>query len=496
MNRKFLITIACAIAAGAGSAYVTMSLAENKASTKIVEITSGNKSSDYSFASTPQKGGTGFPDMTQAAENTVKGVVNIEKIELIESQNQYYGGDYNPFFEFFGVPQGSRQGQGQGQQKPQERRSGGSGVIISKDGYIITNNHVSENANKIKVTMSDGRSFDAKLIGADPTTDIALLKIEAKEDLPVIPFGSSDDLKLGEWVLAVGNPYGLNSTVTAGIVSAKGRNLDVIPSQFRIESFIQTDAAVNPGNSGGALVNTKGELIGINTVIKSPTGSYAGYSFAVPSSIVQKVIGDLIEYGVVQRAMLGVEYKEVTDEIVENSKGKITEKEGLYVAKVSGAAADAGIKPEDIIFEVDGVKVTTSSQLQEIMAKHRPNEKVNISVKRDGSVKHFEVLLRNKAGEAKLLDKNSVDVPSVLGGQYANLSDRTKKSLNIKSGIQVVDVGSGLLKKSQIKNGYIITHINGIEIKDVSDLSKITSNITIIDGLYPNGKYISYAVVN
>ena len=356
-----------------------------------------------------------------------------------------------------------------------------------------------ENASELTVTLSDERTFKAKIIGTDPTTDIALIKIDAT-DLPTIPFGDSDKLRLGEWVIAVGNPFGLSSTVTAGIVSAKSRNLDVIPSQFRLESFIQTDAAVNPGNSGGALVNSAGELVGINTVIKSPTGSYAGYSFAVPSSIVKKVIVDLMEYGIVQRAMLGIGYNEINDAFIEQM-GKetgIKEKGGLYIATVdeNGAAGAAGIKVGDILLEIDGVKTNNSAQLQGEIAKHRPNEKVMITVKRGNETKQFEVLLRNKAGEAKLLDKNSVDMAAFLGGEFNNISDKLKKNLRIDYGVQVVKVGNGLLKKSGIREGYIITHINGTPIKDVNTLNMITSAVQTIDGLYPDGRYVSYSIIN
>ncbi len=446
----------------------------------------------YSFAS-EQMRESGFPDLTYAAEKTVPAVVYIDKTEVVEAQeNQFFG---DPFFEFFGIPQGY----GSRAVPQQERRSGGSGVIISPDGYIVTNNHVIENASTLKVTLSDERTYDARLVGTDPTTDIALVKIDAA-DLPSVAFGDSERLRLGEWVVAVGNPYGLNSTVTAGIVSAKGRNLDVIPDQFRLESFIQTDAAVNPGNSGGALVNTAGDLVGINTVIKSPTGSYAGYSFAVPSSIVKKVVVDLMEYGFVQRALMGIGYNEITDDFIE-ARGKklgIEDKGGLYVASVdeNGAAAAAGIKTGDIIVSIDGVRTDRSAHLQAVIAQHRPNDKVIVEVKRDGDVKQFEVVLRNKAGEAKLLDKNSVDVVASLGGKFTDVGDKLKERHKLSFGVQVVEVGNGLLSKAGIRAGYIITHINGVAIRTVSDLNRVTSAVQTIDGLYPDGRYVSYSIVD
>ena len=340
-----------------------------------------------------------YPDLTYAAENAVKAVVNIESIREVQ-----YGGrsrGYDPFYEFFGIPYGG----GYGQQQPQtrEQRSGGSGVIISSDGYIVTNNHVIEDATKLKVKLNDGQTYDAKLIGTDPTTDVALIKIDGK-DLPTIPFGNSDNLRLGEWVLAIGSPFDLQSTITAGIVSAKARQLGVIPNELRVESFIQTDAAVNPGNSGGALVNTRGELVGINTVIKSSTGSYIGYSFAVPETIVRKVVVDLKEFGVVQRALLGIRYRAIDDQFVEQL-GKelgITKTGGLYVDEVveGSAAEEAGLRKGDIITAIDGTKTNDASTLTEKMAQRRPNDKVTISYNRNGTDKKVEVTLKNKVGKA------------------------------------------------------------------------------------------------
>lgn len=289
-------------------------------------------------------------------------------------------------------------------------------MIISADGYIVTNNHVVDEATRLRVKLSDGRTFDAKVIGTDPTTDVALVKIEA-EDLPTLPFGSSDSLRLGEWVLAIGSPYNLQSTITAGIVSAKARQLDVIPSEFRIESFIQTDAAVNPGNSGGALVNTRGELVGINTVIKTMTGSYVGYSFAVPETIVRKVVVDLKEYGVVQRALLGLAFRPIDQNFIDQmgEETGIEELGGVYVASVSegGAASQAGIRKGDVILSVDGVELNEAATLQEQIGKHRPNDKVKLMIKRSGSMKQIEVTLRNKAGKTELLTRDDVDVMEV-----------------------------------------------------------------------------------
>lgn len=432
-----------------------------------------------------------YPDLTYAAENAVQAVVNIVKTEEVRIQTSR-----NPFFEFFGFPEGYSE------QAPlsRESKSGGSGVIISPDGYIVTNNHVVENASKLKVTLYDDRSYDATIIGTDPTTDIALIKIEDK-DLPTLPFGNSEELRLGEWVLAIGSPYDLRSTVTAGIVSAKARNLNVIPSQFSIESFIQTDAAVNPGNSGGALVNVKGELVGINTVIKSPTGSFAGYSFAVPETIVRKVVVDLKEFGVVQRAMLGIQFNEINSDFLEQfgEKYGIEEKKGVYVSGLDpdGAAKAAGIKEGDVIIEIDGVKIESSSTVLEQIAKRRPNDNVKITLKRDGNVKHFDVVLRNKAGKAELLKKDYVDAVQSLGGKFSDITDKEKSDLKIKGGIKVVGIESGgLLSKARVRTGYVITHINERAVGSVTDIAKITSKIESIDGVYPDGRSASYSFVH
>ena len=437
---------------------------------------------------------TSYPDLTFAAESAVKAVVNIEAISEVEVRQQ--GIPYNPFFEFFGFPQPQQQ---QGAPQKREQRSGGSGVIISTDGYIVTNNHVVDGATKLRVKLNDGRVFDAKVIGKDPTTDIALIKVEA-EGLPILQFGSSDNLRLGEWVLAIGSPFDLQSTITAGIVSAKARQLDVIPNEFRIESFIQTDAAVNPGNSGGALVNAKGELVGINTVIKSSTGSYIGYSFAVPESIVRKVVNDLREYGIVQRALLGVSFRYIDQDFIDQL-GKdtgIKEIGGAYVASVSegGSASEAGIRKGDIIIEIDGVKITSATTLTEQIGKHRPNDKVNLLVKRGDNMKHFEVLLRSKAGKTELLTKEDVDVIEVLGGRFAEINDKTAKRLDIRGGVQVQSINKGgLLAKARVREGFVITHINDKPIRTVSDLSRLTEKVRSIDGVYPDGRSASYVMV-
>ncbi len=441
----------------------------------------------------------GYPDLTYAAENAVKAVVSVIKTE--EIPQRVFGGSGDPFLDFFGIPR-NPDSQG-GQQRYREQTSGGSGVIISPDGYVVTNHHVVDNATRLTVKLPEGKTYDAKLVGTDADTEIALLKIEGT-GLPSIPFGDSDALRLGEWVLAIGNPFDLHSTVTAGIVSAKGRSLGAIRTSGNsgIESFIQTDAAVNPGNSGGALVNANGELVGINTLIKSPTGAYAGYAFAVPEAIVRKVVSDLREYGVVQRALIGIEYT-VVDEAFLKERGEetgIDEVGGLYVANVvpGGAAEAAGMRKGDVITEIDGVKVDSRAAIAEIISRKRPGDTVKIVAKRDGKLKQFDVILRNRAGKSELVERSTFDAVESLGGEFADirLSDKQKKELDIKGGIQVTSIArDGILARANVRRGYIITHINGRAIDSVNDLYRITEKITSIEGVYPNGKSVTYSLV-
>lgn len=432
-----------------------------------------------------------YPDLTYAAENAVKAVVNIEAVQQVEMPRRR---GYDPFLEFFGIPQGYDEG-------PQfrEQRAGGSGVIISEDGYVVTNNHVVDGASKLKVKLNDGRTFEAKLIGKDSATDLALLKIDAA-DLPTVPFGSSDALRLGEWVLAIGSPFDLQSTITAGIVSAKARNLGVIPNDFSIEAFIQTDAAVNPGNSGGALVNTHGELVGINTLIKSQTGSYVGYSFAIPESIVRKVVVDLKEYGIVQRALLGIRYGIVDQDFIDNmgEETGIKELGGAYVSSVveGGSASEAGIRKGDVILDIDGVKINDNATLSEQIGRRRPNDKVKLSVKRDGKVKQIDVTLRNKAGKTELITKEDVDMVEVLGGKFADAGAKLCRELDIKGGVQVVGIkADGILARARVKQGFVITHINDRPVYSLSDMERLTDKVRSIDGIYPNGRAASYVLV-
>lgn len=439
---------------------------------------------DTQFASQVVRGE--YPDLTYAAENAVKAVVNIRATVAVESRA--YPRD--PFFEFFGYPQGGMQ---------REAEAGGSGVIISEDGYIVTNNHVVNNATKLRVTLHDGRAYEAKVIGTDPATDVALIKIDA-DNLPTLPFGSSDDLRLGEWVLAIGYPMNLQSTITAGIVSAKARQLGAIEGNAGIESFIQTDAAVNPGNSGGALVNTRGELVGINTIIKTSTGSYVGYSFAVPESIVRKVVVDLKESGVVQRAVLGISYRPIDQEFVDEAGEHtgISEIGGIYVASVveDGAASKAGIRKGDVITKVDNVETNDSAIFLEQIGKRRPGDNIAIELRRGDKVINTTATLQNRAGETSLLAKDSVDVAKALGAKLKNAPQELCERLDIKGGVQVTSVISGgVLERCRVREGYIITHINDRPITNIDDLDRLTSKITSIDGIYPNGRASSYMLV-
>ena len=495
-KNTLILVVVCFASALLGAAVASYAVVRNSQGTTTIEYV--NSQGDTipvavnQFAASQQA--VAYPDLTYAAEKAVKAVVNIEAIQEIEVRQQM---PYNPFFEFFGFPQPH---QGNGQPQKREQRSGGSGVIISSDGYIVTNNHVVDGATKLRVKLNDGHVYDAKVIGTDPATDIALIKIE-QTDLPTIEFGSSDALRLGEWVLAIGSPFDLQSTITAGIVSAKARQLDVIPNEFRIEAFIQTDAAVNPGNSGGALVNVEGKLVGINTVIKSPTGSYTGYSFAVPESIVRKVVNDLREYGIVQRALLGISYRYIDQEFVDQM-GKdtgIKDVGGVYVASVAegGSASDAGLRKGDVITEIDGVKITSPTTLTEQIGKHRPNDKISLVVKRGDKVKHFEVVLRNKAGKAELLSKSDVDVIEVLGGRFADIESKVAKRLDIKGGVEVLSIKSGgLLAKARVREGFVITHINDKQVRSVADLGRLTDKIQSIDGVYPDGRAASYTILS
>ena len=429
-------------------------------------------------------------DFTYAAEKTVNAVVHIRVTANVSGGRQYV----DPLEYFFGY--------GDRQQRPRQRQGSGSGVIISTDGYIITNNHVVEGADSISVTLNDKRNFTGKVVGADASTDIALIKIEA-DNLEPVPFGDSDNLKIGEWVLAVGNPFDLTSSVTAGIVSAKGRSIISGNSQRdMISSFIQTDAAVNMGNSGGALVNTSGELVGINTAIYSLTGDFAGCSFAVPINIASRVVSDLKKFGVFQRGVIGVNIGEPEDAKKEDPNIKVLE--GAYVGGFAefSAAKEAGIEKGDVITKVNDTKVISVSSLQEQIMKYQVGEKVKIKVDRYGTEKEFTVELRNMRGNLEIMKgSNSAEI---LGASFKTLSDKDKQENNISYGIEVNNISKGKIKDCGIKNGFIIMIVNDQKIQTPEDFYSLVDKILkgnaeekglLIKGFYPNtGATRHYAI--
>lgn len=443
-------------------------------------------------------------DFTKAAESTVNSVVCI-KSYVNRRQNPYGGGGNSPFdlFDFFfGQPQQPRQQQRQPEQKQEPVQSGlGSGVILTADGYIVTNNHVIEGADKLEVLLNDNSTYEARIIGTDEATDLALIKIDAK-DMKAITFGDSDALKVGEWVLAVGNPFGFNSTVTAGIVSAKARSLGQNGrGRMGIESFIQTDAALNPGNSGGALVNLKGELVGINSAIYSNTGSYAGFSFAIPTTIVKKVMADIREYGTVQRAVLGCTVAELDAEKAKE-KGITAVKSGVLVAEVQdrSTARELGLQTDDVIVAINGTEIHSFAQLQEQMNKFRPGDRISLTYVRDNKKETKSATLRNNQGNTEITKKGDF---SEVGCAFRKLSDETRNNLGIRGGVQVSGLKSGLFKDAGIKDGFIITDINGKSVNSGDDVEYIYNlvmksddedKVLFLTGLYPTGKKGYYAV--
>lgn len=430
-------------------------------------------------------------DFTVAAEKTVNAVVGVKNTAMVQSPQQQYQ-SIDPFFEFFfGRPNMQQQ-----PQQPKAREGYGSGVIISNDGYIVTNNHVIDGADVITVTLNDEREFEAKLIGTDPTTDIALIKVEAT-DLPVVPFGDSESLKVGEWVLAVGNPFMLTSTVTAGIVSAKARQLGMGDGgrQMGIESFIQTDAAVNPGNSGGALVNSAGELVGINTAIYSQTGNYAGYSFAVPSSIVSKVVADLRQYGQVQRAVMGIYIENVTTELADKESLKVTS--GVYVADVidDGAAAEAGMQKGDVITAIGKTQIKNMRQMQGELARYNPGDKIQVTVDRKGKTETLTLRLRNNQNNTTPVVKRDGLGATFKAATAADL----KKFHGVRGGVLVQSVEKdGLFANAGIREGFLIFDINDYTVSTPADIEKIyravknnnqdgMKKILLVTGAYSKG---------
>ena len=443
-------------------------------------------------------------DLTYAADKSLPAVVYIKYVQ--NSKVQTVNVEADPFSDFFGDPFGffgnPRGGQG-GTQKRQvqtpKREASGSGVIISPDGYIVTNNHVVEGADQLTVTLNDNREYNARIIGTDKNSDLALIKVDGK-NLPAIQIGNSDDLKVGEWVLAVGNPFNLNNTVTAGIVSAKARSLGA----NGVESFIQTDAAINSGNSGGALVNTRGELVGINAMLYSQTGSYSGYGFAIPTTIMTKVVEDLKKYGTVQRAVLGIMGANVLDwKDKQKEEGKeldLGTNEGIYVSKVESNSAGeaAGLKEGDVIVAVDGKKVTKMSELQELMAGKRPGDKLTITYLHNKKKENKTVTLKNAQGNTSIVKSADLDV---LGGNFRTVTEQQKNELKIAYGLEVIKVNDGALKKAGIGKGLIILDVNDTPMKSLSDLQNAVKSastakdpVLYIKGVWPTGKKDYFAI--
>jgi len=486
---KFAIGAMAMVAVSAGVAGVTAYTVAQKAE--------NNEASFYKTFDTPAlrtaalDSSTMQPvDLTGAAESSLNSVVHImavqhSKVQTVQTPD---------IFDFFFGGRGQQR-----QVQTPEQRGFGSGVIISKDGYIVTNNHVIDGADEISVKLHDGREMKGRVIGTDPTTDLALVKIEG-DDFPAIVVGNSDALKVGEWVLAVGNPFNLGSTVTAGVVSAKSRGLRA----NQVESFIQTDAAINQGNSGGALVNVRGELVGINSMLYSPTGAYSGYGFAIPTSIMTKVVSDLKQYGTVQRALLGIAGRDMMgdevypDEIRKEQKD-LGVTEGVQVVEVTEGGSSEGIlQKNDVILKVNGTKVKTMTDLQGLLAQLRPGDKVKVTVWRDKKEKEFTITLKNAQGNTKIVKKADMEI---LGAAFRAVPDELKRQLNLGYGVQVTGVSDGRMADSGIRRGFIILKANGKQLRTVEDLedvmkaaSQSPDQVLFMTGVYPSGKRANYAV--
>ena len=478
MKRGVLITLLSALAGGV-TAYAVVN---NMTSDKMSVVDAGVDGGMFRTVNLMQDN---WPDFTYAAESAVDAVVYV-KVTSTQTMQQ---APSSIFDYFFGFPQG-------GAPQQREKVGSGSGVIIREDGYIVTNNHVIDGATKIEVTLNNNQTYPATLVGTDPATDVALLKVDAK-GLPVIPFGDSDKLRLGEWVIAIGSPYDLRSTITAGIVSAKGRSMPNYTGEFKIESFIQTDAAVNPGNSGGALVDKAGNLVGINTAIYSQTGSYAGYSFAVPVNIVKKIAYDLMDFGSVKRAVLGITMQQIDDKIAEELK--LSSRNGVYIVEVSksSAADEAGIKAGDILLAIDSIKVNTSPAVQEAVSRYSPGDKAVITVLRDGKELEKDVTFKGTAQEnGTVADDGAV---AFYGSSIREADEKTLEKFGIKSGVEIVELGPGKLMDAGATEGFIILYVNDHPVKtpqDVIDIVKKSKRTVFIEGVTPSGRtgYFGFGV--
>ena len=476
MKRGILIALLSA-AVGGLTAYAVVN-AMTKSQVRVVETSEGAQFRTVNLSQ------DNWPDFTYAAESAVDAVVYV-KVVSTQTQQQ---APSSIFDFFFGFPEG-------GMPQQRERVGSGSGVIIREDGYIVTNNHVIDGATRIEVTLNNNQTYPATLVGTDPATDVALLKVEAT-GLPVIPFGDSDKLRLGEWVIAIGSPYDLRSTITAGIVSAKGRSM---PSngEFKIESFIQTDAAVNPGNSGGALVDKAGNLVGINTAIISQTGSYTGYSFAVPSNIVKKIAYDLMDFGSVKRAVLGIAMKPIDDKTAEEFK--LSSTNGVYIGEVSksGAADKAGIKSGDVLIAIDSTKITNPASVQEAVSRFSPGDNAVVTVLRDGKELKLDVTFKGTSQDTGTVsDDGSI---AFYGSSIKAADEETLEKYGLKSGVQIVELGPGKLMEAGAVEGFIIQYVNDHPVKtpqEVIDIVKKSKRTVFIEGVTPSGRtgYFGFGV--
>ena len=475
--KKGFLTVLLSVLAGGITAYAVVKATEPKTADPSVTATVVRDSSGNAVEyRTVNLAESDYPDFTYAAESAVEAVVYVEV--TVQSQSR----SIDPFEFFFGF------GNGYGFGQPREQRGSGSGVIIRPDGYIVTNNHVIANATKVSVTLNDNRQYDATVVGADPATDVAIIKVDAT-GLPTIPMGNSDNLRLGEWVLAIGSPLGaqLRSTITAGIVSAKGRSMPDNSGEFKIESFIQTDAAVNPGNSGGALVNKKGELVGINTAIVSQTGAYSGYSFAVPVNIVKRVAQDLMDFGSVKRALLGITMGNVDKKFADEMK--LSAVSGVYINEVlkGGAADKAGLKKNDVIVAIDGQKVTDGASVQAMVNGYHPGDKATITYIRDGKTQEVQVVFQAVIqGEAVVHTDGGV---IFYGATLKAASPETLKALGLKSGVEIVTLSSGKMAEAGAREGCSIVYVNDEPVskpEDVVAKAKKASRAIYIEGVDKN----------
>lgn len=437
-------------------------------------------------------------DFTVTAQQVIDAVVHIKSTSGKMVERMYREGSPSPdmfgddFLDRFFPPEFRFRYPPEGGQSP--GIGTGSGVIIGQNGFIVTNNHVVSNAEDIEVTLNDNRTFKAKVIGTDPTTDLAVIQVEAT-NLTVLPFMNSDEVKVGEWVMAVGNPFNLNSTITAGIVSAKARNINILRDSFAVESFIQTDAAINPGNSGGALVDLDGRLMGINTAIASPTGSYSGYGFAIPANIVKKVVEDIIEYGEVQRGFIGAMIRNLDNGLASELGIGITR--GVYIDGVveDGAAEKAGLQKGDVIVSIAGSQVNTSSELLEMIARHRPGDKLRITVNRKGATKEFDVVLKNRQGNTERLRQENKPLNVLLGAELKTLPKDVAQGLGLEGGVKVSRLRAGKLRDANVKEGFIISGVDSKPVASLDDLDRLLKGQkkgVLLEGVYEGSRRLHF----